>query len=56
MCKVNLGPKEHDRLEGASNFVPWKFKLQILIEEVDLWEYVEKEIPEPIDLAQWITH
>jgi hypothetical protein len=38
-------------LDGASNFVPWKLRLQILMEEVDLWEHVEKEIPKPIDPA-----
>jgi hypothetical protein len=43
MCKVTLGLRECDRLDGASNFVPWKLKLQILMEEVDLWEHVEKE-------------
>lgn len=32
-----LGLRECDRLEGPSNFTPWKCKLQILMEEFDLW-------------------
>jgi hypothetical protein len=27
--------------------------LQILIEEANLWEHVEKEIPEPANPAPW---
>jgi hypothetical protein len=30
--------------------------LQILMEEVDLWEHVEKEIPEPTNPTQLATH
>jgi hypothetical protein len=56
MCKVTLGLRECDKLDGASNFVPWKLRLQILMEEVDLWEHVEKEIPEPTDPTQLATH
>jgi hypothetical protein len=27
-----------DRLEGPSNFVPWKCRVQMLLEEHDLWD------------------
>ena len=30
--------QECDRLEGASNFPPWKIGLPILIEELNVWE------------------
>jgi hypothetical protein len=56
MCKVTLSLRECDRLDGASNFVPWKLRLQLLMEEVDLWEHVVKEIPEPIDPTQLVAH
>ena len=43
-------------LDGASNCVPWMLKIYILMEEVDLQEHVEKEIPESIDSTQLATH
>jgi hypothetical protein len=46
--KVTLGIRKCDKLDGAPNFVPWKLKLHILMEEPDIWEHVEKEIPKPI--------
>jgi len=51
MYKVTLSLRECYWLDGASNFVPWKLKLRILMEEVDLWEHFAKEILEPVDLA-----
>jgi hypothetical protein len=36
-------------LVGGSNFVPWQLRLQILMEEADLWEHVEKEISKHAD-------
>jgi hypothetical protein len=56
MCKVNFSLKECDRLDGFSDFIPWKIRLQIIMEEVDLWEHVENEIQEPNDLAQLDSH
>jgi hypothetical protein len=30
-----------DRLEGASNFSPWRERMGLLLEENGLWEFVE---------------
>jgi hypothetical protein len=44
---MTLGLKEFDRLDGASNFVPWKFRLQILWRRLIFWYNVEKEMVAP---------
>ena len=56
MCKVTLGQRECDKLDWDSNFVPWKVKLHIFIEEVDIWEHVEKGLLQLIDLAYLVDH
>ena len=56
MCEVSLDLRESDRLNGASNFVPWELKLQILMEEVDLWKHAEKNIPKLTNQAQLEDH
>ena len=33
-----------DRLDGESNFSPWKEHTVLLLEEVDLWDIVEKAV------------
>lgn len=37
-----------DRLEGASNFVSWKIRINTLMQELELESYIEEEpkIPE----------
>jgi hypothetical protein len=52
MYKVTLSLRGCDMLDGTSNFVPSKLRLQLLMEEADLWEHVLKEILEPIDPVQ----
>ena len=52
MCNETLGLTECDKLDGASIFVPWKLRLQLLTEEVDLWENLLKEILELTDPTQ----
>jgi hypothetical protein len=41
---TTLNFREHDRLDGASNFTPWKYRLQIVLEEAEIWWYIEKDI------------
>jgi len=31
-----------DRLDGASNFMPWKTRVTLILKEHDLWENVDK--------------
>jgi len=53
---VALGLRECDRLDAVSNFFPWKLMLQIIMEWVDLWKHVEKEIREPFNLTPVFFH
>ena len=36
-----------DRLEGASNFIPWKSRVLLLLEENDLLQFVKAKVPKP---------
>jgi hypothetical protein len=37
----NAGLRFEDRLEGASNFSPWRERIALVLEEQGLWEFVE---------------
>jgi hypothetical protein len=52
---TNHSVQDCHMLKDASNFVPWKCKVQNLLEEVELWFLVEKEVvlpTNPKDLAK----
>jgi hypothetical protein len=51
-----LGLNEFHKLDGTSNFIPWKFMLQILLEEAKILEHVEKEIIAPTNPTQLASH
>jgi hypothetical protein len=48
--------QESHLLEGASNFVPWKLRLQNLLEMADLWYLVEKVVVPPTDPKDKAEH
>ena len=39
--------KVEDRLDGANNFRAWKHGVTVILEEHDLLDYVEQDLPEP---------
>ena len=41
-----ISMKVEDRLEGDSNFIPWKSRV-LLLEENDLLQFVKAKVPEP---------
>ena len=48
-----------DRLDGESNFSPWKERIVLLLEESELWDIVEKSITIPdktIDAAGYAAY
>jgi hypothetical protein len=45
-----------DRLDGASNFLSWKVRVTLLLEENDLWDIVKDAVTPPIDPQQLVTH
>ena len=42
-----INMKVEDRLEGASNFTPWKSRVLLLLEENDLLQFVKAKVPKP---------
>jgi hypothetical protein len=44
-----------DRLDGASNFLSWKVRITILLEENDLWDCQNVCTP-PTDLRELVAH
>jgi hypothetical protein len=45
-----------DRLEGTSNFLSWKVRVTLLLEENDLWDIVKDVVPFPRNLRQLAAH
>jgi hypothetical protein len=41
---TTLGFRECDRLEVESNFAFWKYRLQMLLEKVEIWAFVDKKV------------
>jgi hypothetical protein len=54
--KIAIGLRFKDRLEGASNFRPWKEIVSLLLEENEIWNIVEKGQTIPIDLVILATY
>jgi hypothetical protein len=40
-----------DRLDGASNFLSWKVRVTLLLEENDLWDIVKDVVTPPTNPA-----
>jgi hypothetical protein len=47
MVSANLSFE--DRLDDASNFLSWKIRVTLLLEENDLWDIVKDVVPSPTD-------
>ena len=48
---TSTGLRMEDRLDGAGNFVPWKSRILLVLEENDLWEEaVRNTITNPISI------
>ena len=43
--------RDQDRLEGASNYVIWKSRIEFLLDEHDLKALIESALVEPLDVA-----
>jgi hypothetical protein len=42
-----ISVKVEDRLDGVSNFLPWKARLTLLMKEQDLWDIMTSGILAP---------
>ena len=45
-----------DKLEGVENFLAWKYRIALILEENDLEIFVKEEVPKPIDAAKKAKH
>jgi hypothetical protein len=45
-----------DRLDGNSNFLSWKVRVTLLLEENDLWDVVKDVVTSPTDPQQVASH
>ena len=43
--------RDQDRLEGASNYVIWKSRIEFLLDEHDLKALIDNTVAEPLDAA-----
>jgi hypothetical protein len=48
--------KFKDKLDGASNFLSWKVRVTLLLEENDLWDIVKDVVASPTDLQLLAAH
>ena len=39
--------KLDEKLEGADNFRPWKYRISLVLEENELDSYINEEVPVP---------
>ena len=54
-----ISMKVEDCLEEASNFIPWKSMVLLLLEENDLLQFVKEKVPEleaEEDTPRWRKH
>jgi len=44
------------RLDSALNFLSWKARVTLLLEENDLWDIVKDIVPLPTDPQELVAH
>jgi hypothetical protein len=45
------GLRVEDRLAGVGNRSPWKARIVLILEELELWDSVENQVVPPIDVV-----
>jgi hypothetical protein len=45
-----------DKLEGVENFLSWKYRIGLILEQNDLERFVKEEVLEPTDAAEKAKH
>jgi hypothetical protein len=48
--------KVEDRLEGSTNFRAWNIKLLLILEENDVLDYINLDIPESVEDEEKVKH
>ena len=53
---ASVGLRFEDRLDGASNFCPWRERISLVLEENGLLEFAEGKAVPPTDPSQLESH
>jgi len=51
-----LSLRYEDRLDVASNYLSWKARVTLLLEENDLWDIIKKVVTPPTNPQQLASH
>lgn len=51
-----IGLRFEDRLEGASNYSPWKEMIALVLMENGIWEFADETLTPPIDATQLASY
>lgn len=43
--------KENEKLGDSSNYVAWKIRLEIILEDNNVLEYIQEKVPAPLESA-----
>ena len=38
-----------DRLDGVSNYIPWKVRITVVLKELRVWSFINSVMTKPID-------
>lgn len=49
MSKVQASLRYEDRLEGLSNYSPWKERIKLVLQVNRIWEFAKKAFKKPTD-------
>jgi hypothetical protein len=53
---MEIGLRFEDRLDGISNYSPWKERIMSVLMENGIWEFANTQITPPTDAAQLVIH
>jgi len=45
-----------DKLEGASNIIPWKVRVSLILMENGMWEFVDNKLTPPKNVAKLVAY
>jgi len=41
--------------EGSSNYIAWKYKMEVVLDDNGLKEFIEDEVPKPTNVAEVVA-
>jgi hypothetical protein len=56
LFKMKTSFRVEDRLEGATKFKSWKTNILLILEENDLLDYINQDIPDPEEDEEKVKH